>query len=94
MSSCKIDGGYWNPSPPFRGEREGPIAARREGEVGVNRTAGVSPACRPEAGGPSGTPHLTPTFSAPSPHPSLPRKRGRVREGALSAPAGAEGVRR
>ena len=24
-----------NPSPPFRGEREGPVAQRREGEVGL-----------------------------------------------------------
>jgi heme a synthase len=39
------------PSPPFGGEREGPDAERREGEVGiVNR---------------SGIPHLTPTLSAP-----------------------------
>src|SRR5215213_7537843 len=34
------------PSPPLRGEREG--------DVGPGRTAGVSPACRPEAGGPFG----------------------------------------
>jgi len=34
---------------------------------------------------PARIPHLTPALSAPSPHPSLPRKRGRVREGALSA---------
>ena len=47
------------PSPPFRGEREA-----REGEAGVYRTAGVSPACRPEAGGPSGIPRLTATLSA------------------------------
>src|SRR5438876_11480435 len=52
------------PSPP-RGGEAGPIAERWEGEVGVDRTAGVSPACRPEAGGPSGIPHLTPTLSAP-----------------------------
>src|SRR5207248_2527762 len=26
-----------NPSPPFRGEREGPVAQRREGEVGDSR---------------------------------------------------------
>src|SRR6266545_2271765 len=31
----------------------------------INRTAGVSPACRPEAGGPSAVPHLTPALSAP-----------------------------
>ena len=53
------------PSPPLRGEREGPIAQRWEGEVGINWTAGVSPACRPEAGAPSGIPHLTPALSAP-----------------------------
>ena len=33
--------------------------------MGVDRTAGVSPACRPEAGGPSAIPHLTPAPSAP-----------------------------
>jgi len=33
-----------NPSPPFRGEREGPAPQGREGEVGLNWTAGVSPA--------------------------------------------------
>ena len=41
-----------------------------EGEKDTDRTAGVSPACRPigsrlGAGGPSGIPHLTPTLSAP-----------------------------
>ena len=40
-----------HPSPPFRGEREGPIARRWEGEVGR----------RPR----SEIPHLTPTLSAP-----------------------------
>ena len=39
-------------SPPLRGEREGPIAERWEGEVGV-------------AGERSGIPHLTPALSAP-----------------------------
>src|SRR5438445_7538406 len=39
------------PSPPFRGEREGPIAQRWEGEVGVGERTGI--------------PHLTPTLSAP-----------------------------
>jgi hypothetical protein len=39
------------PSPPFRGEREGPIAERWEGEVGIGRRSGI--------------PHLTPTLSAP-----------------------------
>ena len=39
------------PSPPFRGEREGPAPAAREGEVG--------------GAGLSGIPHLTPTLSAP-----------------------------
>jgi heme a synthase len=40
------------PSPPFRGEREGPAAKRREGEVGpVGRRSGI--------------PHLTPALSAP-----------------------------
>jgi len=39
------------PSPPFRGEREGPIAKQWEGEVGVGNRSGI--------------PHLTPTLSAP-----------------------------
>ncbi len=39
------------PSPPFRGEREGPSAKRWEGEVGVGARSGI--------------PHLTPTLSAP-----------------------------
>jgi len=38
-----------NPSPPFRGEREGPIAERWEGEVGIGRHSGI--------------PHLIPTLS-------------------------------
>src|SRR6266581_8488429 len=41
----------WDPSPPFRGEREGPIAQRWEGEVGLGERSGI--------------PHLTPTLSAP-----------------------------
>jgi error-prone DNA polymerase len=40
-----------NPSPPFRGEREGPIAKRWEGEVGIGQRSGI--------------PHLTATLSAP-----------------------------
>ncbi len=39
------------PSPPFRGEREGPIAQRWEGEVGTDHRSGI--------------PHLTPALSAP-----------------------------
>src|SRR5712691_12706350 len=39
------------PSPPFRGEREGPIAERWEGEVGIAERSGI--------------PHLTPALSAP-----------------------------
>jgi alanine racemase len=39
------------PSPPFRAEREGPSAQRREGEVGSGKRSGI--------------PHLTPTLSAP-----------------------------
>jgi cytochrome c oxidase assembly protein subunit 15 len=39
------------PSPPFRGEREGPGAQRWEGEVGSGERSGI--------------PHLTPTLSAP-----------------------------
>jgi heme a synthase len=44
------------PSPPFRAEREGPIAQRWEGEAGA-ATSG--------AFGRSGIPRLTPTLSAP-----------------------------
>jgi hypothetical protein len=40
-----------DPSPPFRAEREGPGAERREGEVGIGERSGI--------------PHLTPTLSAP-----------------------------
>jgi len=40
-----------NPSLPFRAEREGPVAQRREGEVGADNRAGL--------------PHLTPALSAP-----------------------------
>ncbi len=39
------------PSPPLRGEREGPIAEQWEGEVGGGERSGI--------------PHLTPTLSAP-----------------------------
>jgi hypothetical protein len=39
------------PSPPFRGEREGPTPQAWEGEVGVGKRSGI--------------PHLTPTLSAP-----------------------------
>jgi adenosylcobinamide kinase / adenosylcobinamide-phosphate guanylyltransferase len=39
------------PSPPFRGEREGPSAKRWDGEVDVGTRAGI--------------PHLTPALSAP-----------------------------
>ena len=39
------------PSPPFRGEREGPGAKRWEGEVGVGKRSGI--------------PNLTPALSAP-----------------------------
>jgi len=40
-----------NPSPPFRAEREGPIAQQWEGEVGVRRRPAIL--------------HLTPALSAP-----------------------------
>jgi len=40
-----------HPSPPSRGEREGPVAQRWEGEVGEGERSGI--------------PHLTPTLSAP-----------------------------
>jgi len=39
------------PSPPFRGEREGPTPQAWEGEVGVGKRSGI--------------PHLTPALSAP-----------------------------
>src|SRR5439155_7284743 len=39
------------PSPPFRGEREGPAPEAWEGEVGAGRRSGI--------------PHLTPALSAP-----------------------------
>jgi hypothetical protein len=39
------------PSPPFRGEREGPGAKRWEGEVGLGKCSGI--------------PRLTPTLSTP-----------------------------
>jgi release factor glutamine methyltransferase len=42
---------HWQPSPPFRAEREGPTAQPWEGEVGIGERSGV--------------PHLTPTLSAP-----------------------------
>ena len=47
----KLHRGAEFPSPPFRGEREGPIAKRWEGEVGAGERSGI--------------PHLTPTLSAP-----------------------------
>src|SRR5260370_28602539 len=40
-----------SPSPPFRGEREGPSAERWEGEVGPGNRSGI--------------PHLTPALCAP-----------------------------
>jgi hypothetical protein len=48
--SCSCQATF--PSPPFRGEREGPSARRWEGEVGL-------------IGKRSGIPHFTPTLSAP-----------------------------
>jgi cytochrome c oxidase assembly protein subunit 15 len=42
---------YQSPSPPFRGEREGPAPPARKGEVGIGRRSGI--------------PHLTPALSAP-----------------------------
>ncbi len=45
------EAGLTRPSPPFRGEREGPGAKRWEGEVGLAAASGI--------------PHLTPTLSAP-----------------------------
>jgi hypothetical protein len=44
-----------DPSPPFRGEREGPAPKAWEGEVGAGNGVVV---------GRSGIPHLTPTLSA------------------------------
>jgi hypothetical protein len=34
MKASAVNGSYKSPSPPFRGEREGPVAKRWEGEVG------------------------------------------------------------
>ena len=48
---CTLEPVGENPSPPFRGEREGPVAQRWEGEVGIGERSGI--------------PHLTPTLSAP-----------------------------
>src|SRR5207237_4496471 len=39
-----------NPSPPFRGEREGPIAQRWEGEVGFSERSGIPHLSAPEGG--------------------------------------------
>ena len=52
-----------NPSPPFRGEREGPSPQGWEGEVDTIWTAGVSPAAAGTAavrGERPGIPDLTP----------------------------------
>src|SRR5579862_626832 len=38
-----VGAGPENPSPPFRGEREGPGAERGEGEVGVGERSGIRP---------------------------------------------------
>src|SRR5262249_62108782 len=46
-----IISGSRTPSPPFRAEREGPIAKKWEGEVGIGESSAL--------------PHLTPTLSAP-----------------------------
>src|SRR5690348_15455852 len=46
-----LPGPVTNPSPPFRGEREGPVAKRWEGEVGDGERSEI--------------PHLTPALSAP-----------------------------
>jgi hypothetical protein len=45
-----------SPSPPFRGEREGPVAQRREGEVGDTADRLGSPLTLPSppAGGGKG----------------------------------------
>ncbi len=51
MSQTRFAPAEGNPSPPFRGEREGPIAQRWEGEVGLDERSGI--------------PHLTPALSAP-----------------------------
>src|SRR6185312_2807195 len=58
-----------NPSPPFRGEREGPDAKRREGEVGIGKRPGI--------------PHLTPTLSVPKGGEGVRRLR-RGAEGVLA----------
>src|SRR5216684_5624168 len=65
MSETRFAPAEENPSPRFRGEREGPAPPAWEGEVGPR-------ASRPHAAGTaavrgecSGIPHLTPTLSAP-----------------------------
>ena len=52
-----------NPSPPFRGEREGPAPKAWEGEVGVGERPGI--------------PHLTPALSAPRGGEGEPRRHRR-----------------
>ena len=52
MSAMKASGAQPpSPSPPFRGEREGPVAKQWEGEVGNGERSGI--------------PHLTPALPAP-----------------------------
>jgi hypothetical protein len=40
-----------SPSPPFRGEREGPVAERREGEVGGPEAGTSAPLTLPSPPG-------------------------------------------
>jgi hypothetical protein len=57
------------PSPPFKGEREGPTPEAWEGEVGTRldrgRLARMRPGRQRSERERSGIPHLTPTLSAP-----------------------------
>src|SRR5258708_5991818 len=63
------------PSPPFRGEREGPGAERWEGEVGLGERSGIpsltptlsTPPISPKGGGEGATWGQLCHFGAPSP---------------------------
>src|SRR5205823_13722256 len=68
------------PPPPFRAEREGPVAQRREGEVGVGERSGI--------------PHLTPTLSAPRGGEGVKGGRGSVIAGPELPPSGRRATRR
>src|ERR1700730_3735049 len=75
--STKIMPADTSPSPPFRGEREGP--AKREGEVGGGGGGG---------GAPAATRHVGPPHPYPLPPPAVPwgeREGPAKREGEVGA---------